>query len=266
MQLDLHERELCDVAREVHHQVIGVGEFHEALQVAEAGGRRHVEVEPPQHLTLHLQDAVPTVGVVRHVDEVSDLWRVDLFVLGSDEHGGHAEELVVGAADLLDLGEAVDDVDSQKESFRQQLKLHVHLDQPLNQDLPHLSGDVRLVLDAGGRGLIPGFCGLHMALALRSVLSDSLGVVGICLVMGQELFSRHRVVLLLIRLEFPEPRLLVDCATRRLRSSGLGPLFLDARVEHLQFASHQLHIDRGRPRPAGYLQSHLPCQVEGLGL
>lgn len=97
--------------------------------------------------------------------------------------------MVVRAADLLDLCKAVDYVDSQKESFGQQLELHVDLDKPLNQDLSHLNRDICLILDAGGRGQVLGLGYLHVPLALSCILSNRLGVMGFGLVMGQELLS-----------------------------------------------------------------------------
>lgn len=83
---------------------------------------------------------------------------------------------------------------------------------------------------------------LHVPLALGGILGYRLGIVGLGLVLCQELFSRHRVILLLIGLEFPQTRLLVKRLTRRPGRCGFGSLFAETRVEHLEFASHKLDV------------------------
>ena len=52
-----------------------------------------VEVERLQQLALHPADVLLRVRVVRDVDEVADLRREHLLVLGGDEHRRHAEQL-----------------------------------------------------------------------------------------------------------------------------------------------------------------------------
>ena len=83
-----------------------------------------------------------------HVHEVPDLRRVDLLILGSDEHSGNTGELIVGPLQLLDLSVAVHEVHCEEESFWPQLKLTVHLAQPSDHHLPHLESEILLVSHA----------------------------------------------------------------------------------------------------------------------
>lgn len=105
------------------------------------------------------QDLIASVGLVRDVHEVTDLGSVNLFILGGNEHRGAAHELELGARDGAALEEAVDDVDGEVQRLGAELKLEVHLDEPVNEDLTHLGVDVRLLLHVrrgGGPNTLSG--------------------------------------------------------------------------------------------------------------
>jgi len=115
-----------------------------AVEEDTRGGDGHVELELVQDQDFHLHDLIAVVGVVGDVLEIAQFRRVDLLVLGSDEHGGDAHELELLARDDL-LGQvAVDQVDGQVEDVRGQLELVVNLDEPVNEDGAHLLVDVGL--------------------------------------------------------------------------------------------------------------------------
>lgn len=117
-----------------------------AEQLEELVGRceNQVEVEDRDDLALDLEDLFCSVGVVAALYEVFEVWRVDFFVLGSDEQRGDADQLQLssGHHDLLKV--AVDEVHRQEEGLMVHLELGVDIHQPVDQDGPHLLVDVLL--------------------------------------------------------------------------------------------------------------------------
>lgn len=71
---------------------------------------------------LHLENLALGVGTIADVDEVPELGRVDLLVLGSKEKGGDANELQLGARHSLSVEVPVDDVHGQVEGLRHELE------------------------------------------------------------------------------------------------------------------------------------------------
>ena len=59
----------------------------------EGEGSSQFKINGAQNPKLHFANLRFRVGAVRDVHEVADLGRVHLFVLGGDEHGGHAHQL-----------------------------------------------------------------------------------------------------------------------------------------------------------------------------
>ena len=68
------------------------------------------------------------ICVVSDVDEVSDLWRIDLLKLCRNEHAGGADQLQLRAHDRHDREEAVGDGDRKVERLDLQLELVGDLD------------------------------------------------------------------------------------------------------------------------------------------
>ena len=101
---------------------------------------------------LHPEDLPLVVGVVSDVDELPDIWRVDLLVLGSNEHAGGADQLELGPLDRHVGEEPVDVGHSQVESLGLELVLLGHLHQPVHQDGPHGVADVGLLRHIVGFG------------------------------------------------------------------------------------------------------------------
>ena len=115
-------------------------------QAVEGERSAQVEVEDGQDPDLHPQDVSLGVGPVGDVDEILHLRSVDLFVLSSDQHGGHTDELELAAADLLDvmLEISVQDGHGGVESLLQQVELEVDTDEPVDEDSPHPGQDLGL--------------------------------------------------------------------------------------------------------------------------
>ncbi len=65
----------------------------EALQEAIGGGDCNIELKNSQNITLHIEDILFAVSSVCDVSEVLYLRRVDLLVLGGDQHGRDAHQL-----------------------------------------------------------------------------------------------------------------------------------------------------------------------------
>ena len=109
------------------------------------GGDRHLVLERLDHLLLHAEDLLLRVGLVRDVDQVLELRRVDLLVLAREEQRRHADELQVRPLDGRPEQVAVDEVHREVQRLGHELELEVHLDQPVDEDRAHLLVDVRLL-------------------------------------------------------------------------------------------------------------------------
>ena len=109
------------------------------------GGDRHLVFERLDHLLLHAEDLLLRVGLVRDVDQVLELRRVDLLVLAREEQRRHADELQVRPLDGRPEQVAVDEVHREVQRLGHELELEVHLDQPVDEDRAHLLVDVRLL-------------------------------------------------------------------------------------------------------------------------
>ena len=101
---------------------------------------------------LHPEDLPLVVGVVRDVDELPHVRRVDLLVLAGDEHGGCAHQLELGPLDRHVGQEPVDVGHGQVQGLSLELVLLPHLDQPVHQDGPHAVADVGLLAHVGWLG------------------------------------------------------------------------------------------------------------------
>ena len=83
-------------------------------------------------MLFHDEDRVFVDSVLRVSDEVTQLWRIDLFILGRYEEASDSEKLHVILLHLL-MGEvAVQQIDCDKERLRQQPEARVSVHQPLN--------------------------------------------------------------------------------------------------------------------------------------
>lgn len=120
-----------------------------------------LELERLQNHLLHLQDLRLGEGVVCDVGEVSDLWSVHLLVFTGHQHGGHTHQLQLPARDRLDLQRSregsdaahqtqtecwdrsylektIQDGNCEVQRLLQQLEPGVNLDQPVDEQSPHV--------------------------------------------------------------------------------------------------------------------------------
>eukprot|EP00037_Helgoeca_nana_P001387 m.26605 g.26605 ORF g.26605 m.26605 type:complete len:377 (+) comp11810_c0_seq1:154-1284(+) len=107
-------------------------------------GAAQVVVERLEKETLHRDDLLLCVRVVGDPHKVADLRWVHLLVLGRHEHRGDAGELELGAGDVLQGEESVNEVERHVQRFLLQLETDVHFDQPVDQDPSHVWCDVGL--------------------------------------------------------------------------------------------------------------------------
>ena len=144
---------LHDEAREELELLIRVGGLEEAGHELVGGGNREVEAQGVEHLLLHLEDLLAGVRLVGDVDKVTNLWRPDLLVLGSEQHRRDTNQLEVLPRDRLLREEAIDEVVREEKGLRHQFELEMHLDEPVDEDSAHLVVDVRLDEHVVGRDL-----------------------------------------------------------------------------------------------------------------
>ena len=71
----------------------------------------------------------------------------DLFVLGRNVHGRHADELELREGYNALGKEAVNNVDSDPEGLRQKVIAKVDLQEPIDERSPHVPGNLRLPVD-----------------------------------------------------------------------------------------------------------------------
>jgi hypothetical protein len=76
-------------------------------------------------------------AVVSYKDEVLKQWRVDLFVLGRNQHGCDTYKLNVPFVDLVLRKIPVDDVDCQEQGLRQKFEIVMNLNNPVDESTPN---------------------------------------------------------------------------------------------------------------------------------
>ena len=124
-------------------QVLGIEEnlviverhTHSPESLQESVGRwtRQLEIESVENVFLHLQDGLFCEFVFAHGKEISELWWIDFFILGSQEQGGDTEQMKLVLLDLLLAHELIDDVDGHVQAFWSQSEFSVNINDPLNQ-------------------------------------------------------------------------------------------------------------------------------------
>lgn len=122
-------------------------------------GVREVEVELGEHMSLGAKDLVVLVAAVGHEEEVGDRGAHDFLVLGGDEERGDSDELELDERDFLEREEAVDDVGREEDGFGEKAELGVDLDEPVDEDAPHLPRHLGVgehVIGAGHRRELQG--------------------------------------------------------------------------------------------------------------
>eukprot|EP00968_Pinguiococcus_pyrenoidosus_P014432 scaffold1307_cov200-Pinguiococcus_pyrenoidosus.AAC.121 len=122
----LQQAALANEGRHVHHAAIGVSGLEVPDEEVLQAGQRQPELQRAQDGGLHFEDLVLGVRPVRHVDQVAQLRRIDLFVLARQEKASDPDKLQAIARHLLDLKVTVDQRNAKMERLGVELELQVH--------------------------------------------------------------------------------------------------------------------------------------------
>lgn len=109
------------------------------------GRGRQFEVQHFEDQLLHPQNLFLRVRVVRDVDELAEVGRVNFLVLGRDEHAGRTDQLQLGPLDAHDAEKAIDVVDGQVDGLVLEFVFLADLYEPVDEDGTHCERDVRLL-------------------------------------------------------------------------------------------------------------------------
>jgi hypothetical protein len=93
-------------------------------------------------LTFHVEDVFGRVEVVSEAHYFFQFCCHYLFVFASDEETGHCQELVLGFGDWADGAVFIDEVDGKEEGFMSETHFFVYFDQPFNEDISHIDGEL----------------------------------------------------------------------------------------------------------------------------
>lgn len=109
------------------------------------------------------------VSAIANVNQVSQLWRIDLFILGSDQEGSDADKLELGSRDFA-LGEvSVNEVDGQVQRLGDKLEFQVDFYQPIDKDGSHAFVDVWLTFHVDWSHRRGSFLGAEMVVHVLDV-------------------------------------------------------------------------------------------------
>lgn len=146
-QADLHQV----LSNRTGLNVILVG-LRDPAQEVHGVGIAQVVLECLQSVSFSTEDFVDSEAIISNMNEIADVRRQDLLVLGGDEHGSDTNQLKLVQGDNLYRQEAIDNVDGKEESLGQQPEPSVNLNQPVDEDASHLPLEVFLVLHIVGVG------------------------------------------------------------------------------------------------------------------
>lgn len=110
-------------------------------------GKLQVKSSQRQDVTFHGKKVFQSIQAITHIHIFFSLRGVNFVVFGGNEERGDAEELKVGFGDFF-VGKdqnVIDDLNADVNSFLVGFELFGHLENPLDQDLPHFEGDFSAV-------------------------------------------------------------------------------------------------------------------------
>ena len=130
-----------------HHVglVVDLHKLSEPLQEQVRRGDSDVEVELFEHLTFHLKNLFFGISFVSDIDKVSQIWRIDFFILAGSEKCSDSDKLEFLSGDLSFFKISVNEIDSQEKRFVDQFELEMDINQPVDEDGSHLFIDVLLL-------------------------------------------------------------------------------------------------------------------------
>ena len=172
VHLAIEKRQLQQVLRQIEHSTVlsNFGDFTVPLKEPVRRCLTDLELNHSQDVLLHDKDRIFVDRVLGVSDEVTQLWRVDLFILSRNKEASDAEQLHVVLLRLL-VGEvAVQQIDCDEERLWQQPEAGVSVHQPLND----VCADVLIEL---GLPFHVEEIGLGLVFGLLHVLSDAVDVL-----------------------------------------------------------------------------------------
>lgn len=120
--------------------------FLQKVQELEAARLAEIEAQLLENLCLHVQDVLGSVGIVTDCDVVLEDGRVDFFELPHYHLRGDSHQLQLRALNLP-LGQiSVNQIHAEKEGLGKKLEFLVHIHEPVDQNAPHSSIDIWLLL------------------------------------------------------------------------------------------------------------------------
>lgn len=109
-----------------------MGNLAIALEESIGAGLLNIELQMEKNALLHSQYLGPRVCIVRQVDEIFDVWWINLLILGRNEKRCDAHKLHIAFEHVEDGKVAINQVNGEEERLWQQLKFGVHANDPIN--------------------------------------------------------------------------------------------------------------------------------------
>lgn len=143
-QSDLHE-ESSDV---LHFWVFHAGTTAHESEPGFGGGMTESPLYGGKDVALHLKEGRLLVGVMAHLNEILHCGHplLCIFELRGNPECSTSDELVVLNVDNAAGNVAIDDVESEIQSFRTQAKTEVDLDQKVDETRSHMPPNLGLLI------------------------------------------------------------------------------------------------------------------------
>lgn len=101
-----------------------------------------IESQSQQYFSLHRLQLRERITRISHLNVVLHSRRIDFFVFAGDPQTGNSNQLVLMLGDLILRNILVKVSQSQIKSLLLQLKRLVYINQPVDQDMPHVRSDI----------------------------------------------------------------------------------------------------------------------------
>jgi hypothetical protein len=95
-------------------------------------------------LRFHIYHLLNCISIICDINEIIDFWHLDLLDLAANKQCRNSQQLKLLPTYLHPLQDPVNDPHRHEQSLFCQSELEVHLDQPVDEDGPHLLGEVGL--------------------------------------------------------------------------------------------------------------------------
>ena len=121
--------------------------IHQRPNKVDQRGKLQVKPSQRQDVTLHTKKVFQSIQAITNIHIFFSFGSVNFIVFGGNEERGDAEELKVGFGDFFvrKYQNVIDDLNADVNSFLVGFELFGHLENPLDQDLPHFKSDFSAV-------------------------------------------------------------------------------------------------------------------------